>query len=68
MTAFKSRPQKSPALEPKELAALRAVSKLGPAELQALQRLKKLGLVEQSLGVWAVTQQGHIYLMFAEAR
>ena len=68
MTAFKARPQKSPALEPKEMAALRAVSKLGLAEPEALKRLKKLGLVEQRLGVWTTTQQGHICLMFAAAR
>jgi|KBSMisStandDraft_5_1062788.scaffolds.fasta_scaffold633844_2 hypothetical protein len=68
MTAFKARPQKTPALEPREMAALRAVSKLGLGDLPALRRLKKLGLVEERLGVWTTTQQGHIYLMFAAAR
>jgi len=50
------------------MAALRAVSKLGLGDLPALRRLKKLGLVEERLGVWTTTQQGHIYLMFAAAR
>lgn len=68
MTGFKARPQKSPDLEPREMVALRTISKHGLAEVPALRRLEKLGFVEQRLGVWTMTQQGHIHLMFAAAR
>jgi hypothetical protein len=59
---------KAPELEPKELAALRDVSRHHSAEAPILRRLEKLGFVEQKSGVWSTTQQGHIFLMFRSAK
>jgi ribosomal protein S19E (S16A) len=59
---------KAPALEPKEFAALRDVSKHRAVEVPVLRQLERLGLVEHKSGVWAITQQGQIRLMFGSAR
>jgi hypothetical protein len=32
------------------------------------RHLKKCGLIEQRLGSWILTQQGHIHLLFCNAR
>jgi hypothetical protein len=54
-------------LEPTELVALRDLSKCRLVEAHMLQRLGRQGLAELSSGVWAVTPQGEICLMFAAA-
>lgn len=59
---------KVPALEPRELAALRDVSNHHAVEGAMLRKLEKLGLVEKRSGTWAATQQGQICLMFGAAR
>jgi hypothetical protein len=59
---------KPPILEPKELAALRDVSRHHSVELPLLRRFEKLGLIEQKSGAWSTTQQGHILLMFRSAK
>jgi ribosomal protein S19E (S16A) len=59
---------KAPELEPKELAALRIVSKHHSVEEPMLRRLEKLGFIEQKSGAWSTTQQGHIFLMFRAAK
>jgi hypothetical protein len=59
---------KSPELVPKELAALRDVSRHHSVEVPLLRRLEKLGLIEQKSGAWSTTQQGHILLMFRAAK
>ena len=51
-----------------EMAALRDVSNHRVVGLPMLNRLKKLLLIEQKLGGWNTTQQGHIQLMFSVAR
>jgi ribosomal protein S19E (S16A) len=59
---------KASELEPKELAALRDVSKHNSVEAPLLRRLEKIGFIEQKSGVWSMTQQGHIFLMFRAAK
>jgi hypothetical protein len=59
---------KAPELEPKELAALRDVSKHHSVKVPLLRRLEKLGFIDQKSGAWSTTQQGHIYLMFKAAK
>jgi hypothetical protein len=59
---------KTSELAPKELAALRDVSRHHSVEAPLLRRLEKLGFIEQKSGVWSTTQQGHIFLMFRAAK
>ena len=66
MVAFRSVRQKSPELAPREIAALREMSKHRPVQDVMLDRLKELGLVE--LESDRLTDQGRIVLMFAAAR
>jgi hypothetical protein len=56
------------ALSDPEMAALRDVSNHRVVGLPMLNRLKKRLLIEQKLGGWTTTQQGHIQLMFRVAR
>jgi hypothetical protein len=55
-------------LSDKEKIALRGIAGGGFTALPLCQRLQKLGLVEKRLDVWSVTPQGHIHLMFQNAR
>ena len=68
MVAYRSAQPKSPELDPKEIAALREMSKQREIQDFMLRRLKKLGLAEQKPEGWAITDQGVIVLMFAAAR
>jgi ribosomal protein S19E (S16A) len=63
-----SPPAKRSDLQPRELAALRDVSDNRSVELTLLHRLQKLGFIEQESGAWAITQHGHIFLMFQAAK
>ena len=51
-----------------EKTALREIAGGGAIALPLGKRLQKLGLVEKSGEGWAITQQGHIRLMFQGAR
>ena len=55
-------------LSDKEKIVLRGIAEGKFIAVSLCQRLQKLGLVEKRLDVWAVTAQGHIYLMFQNAR
>jgi hypothetical protein len=55
-------------LSDREKIALREIAQGGPTEPLLYRRLQKLGLVEKNHDGWAVTQQGHIRLMFQGAR
>jgi hypothetical protein len=52
----------------REMMALRVIAEGGPVALSLCLRLQKLGLVGQTLGLWGITPQGHIRLMFQAAR
>jgi hypothetical protein len=52
----------------REMIALRGIAEGSPVSLPLCLRLEKLGLVGKTLGVWGVTPQGHIRLMFQAAR
>jgi len=51
-----------------EKIALRRVAAGEPITPLLCKRLQKLGLVEKRHEGWAITQQGHIRLMFQGAR
>ena len=51
-----------------EKIALRGIAEGGTIALPLCRRLQKLGLVEKSHDGWAITNQGHIRLMFQGAR
>jgi hypothetical protein len=55
-------------LSDREMIALRGIAEGGSVVLPLCLRLQKLGLVDKTLGVWGVTPQGHIRLMFQAAR
>ena len=55
-------------LSDQEKIALRTIAQGGTIALPLCRRLQKLGLVENSRGGWAITNQGHIRLMFQGAR
>jgi hypothetical protein len=55
-------------LSDQEMIALRGVAEGGFIALPLCQRLQKLGLVEKGHERWAITPQGHIRLMFHNAR
>jgi hypothetical protein len=60
---------KGPELTPREYRALRDISQhLIVGQPLLLDRLKDLGFVEQKVGDWVLTQNGHIQLMFGAAR
>ena len=59
---------KQAVLSDSEQQALRGVADRVPVAEPLILRLKKLGLVEKSGDGWAVTEQGHIRLMFQGAR
>jgi ribosomal protein S19E (S16A) len=63
-----SSPSKGPELQAKEVAGLRDVSNHRVVELPVLRQLEKRGFVEQKSGVWSITQQGQITLMFQAAK
>jgi ribosomal protein S19E (S16A) len=66
-TSRPSSAAKGSELRPKELAGLRDVSNHRAVELPTLRQLEKRGFVEQKSGVWSITQQGQITLMFRAA-
>lgn len=51
-----------------ETIALRHVANGAPVQPSLYQRLKKLGIIEAKADGWALTQDGHIRLMFDAAR
>ena len=55
-------------LSDREKIALRGIAEGGHIALPLCQRLQKLGLIEKGHDGWAITQQGHIRLMFQGAR
>jgi hypothetical protein len=55
-------------LSDREKIALRGIAEGGFIALPLCKRLQKLGLIEKKLDAWAITPQGHIYLMFQSAR
>jgi hypothetical protein len=61
-------PAKGPELSDKEMAGLHDVANHRVVEPRVLDRLSQLGLIEQKLGSWTTTQDGHIRLMFNSAR
>ena len=68
MAKIRRPPQKHPGLDPTESAALRDISNQRATRPDMLARLKKLGFVEQKSGVWTMTHQGQIHLIFGSAR
>jgi hypothetical protein len=56
------------ALSDSEQQALRGIADRVPVPAPLTLRLEKFGLVEKSGDGWAVTEQGHIRLMFQGAR
>jgi hypothetical protein len=65
---FNPSQNKQPGLSDRETVALREVAERATTKPLVCKRLQKLGLIEQSPGGWALTQQGHIRLMFQGAR
>ena len=59
---------KQTALSENEQQALRGIADGATVHPPLGQRLEKLGLVKKSLDGWAITEQGHIRLMFQGAR
>jgi hypothetical protein len=55
-------------LSNEEAAALRNVFSRKEVTSANSRYLKKCGLIEQRLGSWILTQQGHIHLLFCNAR
>jgi len=55
-------------LSDQEMMALRGIAGGGFIALPLCKRLQKLGLLEKENDRWAITQQGHIRLMFWGAR
>ncbi|HUE66007.1 MAG TPA: hypothetical protein VMO78_16670 [Rhizomicrobium sp.] len=55
-------------LSDQEKIALRDIAQGGTIALPLCRRLQKLGLVENGRDGWAITNQGHIRLMFQGAR
>ena len=51
-----------------EKIALRGIAEGAFIALPLCLRLQKLGLVAKTLDVWGITPQGHIRLMFQNAR
>jgi hypothetical protein len=65
---FNPAPAKPAGLTDTEKAALQAIAQGAAAEPVHCERLKALGLVVQTHRGWALTQQGHIRVMFQGAR
>jgi len=59
---------KQTVLSDSEQQALRGIAARTPVAAPLILRLEKFGLVEKNSDGWAVTQQGHIRLMFQGAR
>ena len=59
---------KSRPLSVEEVVALRNVANHNAVAPPACRLLKGRGLIEQRLGGWILTQQGHIHLLFCNAR
>ena len=59
---------KSLPLTEAETIALRHVANGAPVQPPLYLRLKKLGIIEAKADGWALTQDGHIRLMFDAAR
>lgn len=55
-------------LSDSEQQALRGVAAHTPVAAPLILRLEKFGLVEKKRDGWAITEQGHIRLMFQGAR
>ena len=55
-------------LSVEEVVALRDVSGHKTVASLNCRLLKRRGLIEQCLGGWKLTQQGHIHLLFCNAR
>jgi hypothetical protein len=69
MTTFSRRCiAKGQSLSPDEVIALRSVADRKTAPPLNCRLLKRRGLIEQRLGDWILTQQGHIHLLFCNAR
>jgi hypothetical protein len=55
-------------LSVEEVVALRNVANRNAVAPPDCRLLKRRGLIEQRLGGWILTQQGHIRLLFCNAR
>jgi hypothetical protein len=51
-----------------EKMGLRSIANGVSVDTALCKRLQKLGLVELEQDVWTITQQGHVQLMFQQAR
>lgn len=51
-----------------EKMGLRSIANGVSVDTTLCKRLQKLGLVELEQDVWTITQQGHVQLMFQQAR
>jgi|GEM_PF-2499202 len=59
---------KQTVLSDSEQQALRGIAAQTPVPAPLVRRLEKFGLVQKNRDGWAVTEQGHIRLMFQAAR
>lgn len=62
-----SRVRQAP-LSDREQQALRGIADGASIDLLLGERLQRLGLIAKKHNGWAITEQGHIFLMFQSAR